>query len=348
MRTLPIYVAPVPAETVGGYIGRIAQTHCLEVGEIRRMLIREAGRSTWNDSDPRIAVALARLCGLPDDAFEVSFEEHGMWTRCGHPRWKPQKCSRCRGLAEPHTACVECAGGLATTTRARTGPLCLTHGRWTLRKLTVKVSVGASASRAELALRGPLWERGIAVHTGEYNLAAAAVLAWSQGHGGGTFLEERADRLGLPAPSTFEEVMLCGYPEVVKVVEVAMSPRILHGVLQVSRSALPQIDGFANVIANALGATVNERLHDWAGAVIGHAHRAVLYAAGLRRTTSAKNALCPQDRALIVASGTQRACLLRHVSPRILDGLRRGHTEGTSRLSVTRKLPLEPDELGLP
>lgn len=142
--------------------------------------------------------------------------------------------------------------------------------------------------------------------------------------------------------------MLCAYPEVVRVVEVAMSPRILRGVLQVSRSALPQIDGFANVIASVLGATVNERLHDWAGGVIGHAHRAALYAAGLRRTKSAKNALCPQDRALIVASGTQRACLLRHVSPRILDGLMRGHTEGTSRLSVTRRYPLEPDELALP
>jgi len=348
MRTLPIYVHPVPAETVSGYIGRVAQTHCMEVGEIRRILNREAGRSTWSDNDPRIAVALARLCGLPDDAFEVSFEDHGMWTRCGHPRWKPQKCARCRRLAEPRTACLECASGLATTSRARAGPLCLLHGRWTLRELTVKVSVGASASRAELALRGPLWERGIAVHTGEYNLAAAALLAWSQGNGGDTFLEERAQRLGFPAPTTFEEVMLCGYPEVVRVVEVAMSPRVLYGVLQVSRSALPQIDGFANVIANTLGVTVNESLHDWAGAVVGHAHRSVLHAAGLRRTMSAKQAPCPQDRALIVASGTQRACLLRHVSPRILDGLMRGHTDGTSRLSVTRKLPLQPDELALP
>ena len=312
------------------------------------MLIREAGRSTWSENDPRIAVALARLCGLPDDAFEVSFEDHGMWTRCGHPRWKPQNCPRCRTLAEPRTACVECAGGLATTTRARTGPLCLKHGRWTLRGLDIKVSVGASASRAEETLRGPLWERGIALHTGEYNLATAAVLAWSQGSDRDTFLEERAQRLGLPASTTFEEVMLCAYPEVVRVVEVAMSPRILRGVLQVSRSALPQIDGFANVIANTLGATVNDSLHDWAGAVIGHAHRAVLYAAGLRRTRSAKKALCPQDRALIVASGVKRACLLRHVSPRILDGLGRGHTEGTSRLSVTRRSPLEPDELALP
>lgn len=348
MRTLPIYVDPVPAETVSGYIGRIAQTHCLEVGEIRRTLIRETGRSSWSENDPRIAVALARLCGLPDDAFEVSFEDNGMWTRCGHPRWKPQKCPRCRTLAEPRTACVECAGGFTTATRARSGPLCLRHGRWTLHGLDIKVSPGASASRAERTLRGPLWERGIALHTGEYNLAAAAILAWSQGSDGGTFLEERAQRLGLPAPTKFEEVMLCGYPEVVRVVEVAMSPRILRGVLQVSRSALPQIDGFANVIANTLGATVNESLHDWAGAVIGHAHRAVLHATGLRRTTSAKNVPCPQDRALIVASGTQRACLLRHVSPRILDGLMRGHTEGTSRLSVTRKFPLEPDELALP
>lgn len=72
---------------------------------------------------------------------------------------------------------VECAGGLTTTTRARTGPLCLRHGRWTLRGLDIKVSVGASASRAEETLCGPLWERGIALHTGEYNLAIAAVLA---------------------------------------------------------------------------------------------------------------------------------------------------------------------------
>lgn len=157
MRTLPIYVAPVPAETVSGYIGRIAQTHCLEVGEIRRMLIREAERSTWRENDPRITLALARLCGLPDDALEVSFEDHGMWTRCGHPRWKPQKCPRCRTLAEPRTACVECAGGLTTTTRARSGPLCLKHGRWTLRGLDTKVSVEASASHAEETLRGPLW-----------------------------------------------------------------------------------------------------------------------------------------------------------------------------------------------
>lgn len=347
MRTLPIFVEPIPGETISGYIGRLAEMHCLDTADIRRILNRETGRSEWSDTDPRVVIALAQLAGLPDDALDISFEEHGMWTRCGHPRWVPMRCQRCRKLAEPHEACDLCTGGLSTSTRARTGPLCLLHNRWALRGLAVDVPAG-NLDQAEQVFRGRLWERGIALHTGELNLAAAAVLAWSTGVRGATFLDARAERFGIEAPTTFEEVLLCGYDEVVRIVDIAMSPRILRGVLQVSRSALPQIDTYANVIAQALGGPVNDGLHDFSAAVIGHAHRAVLYAAGLRRTRNAKNVPCPRDRALIVASEVRSACLLRHVSPGIINGIGRVRTDGTPRLSVTRRYPLGPDELALP
>lgn len=347
IRALPIHVEPLPAETTDGYLGRLARKHLLAVNDIRRPILQEVERSTWNGQDPGTVRVLAQTAGLPVHALEVSFDEHGMWTRCGHPRWSPTKCPRCQKFTEPHTACSICAGGMSTTTRARKGPLCLLHSRWSLGAFETDMAITSRTEAAEQTLVGILWERGITLHTGELNLAAAAIMAWARGTESPTFLDDNAARFGLASVTNFDQVLLCAYPEVVHITELITSPRVLRGVLQVAMSALPQIDVFANVIAQTLGARVNDNLHDFARDVVGHAHRAVLYAAGLRRTRTTTHALCPRDRALIVASGLKRACLLRHAPPRLLDGLRRGHTDGTPRPRTTRRRPLEIDELAL-
>src|SRR3546814_4189141 len=90
-----------------------------------------------------------------------------MWVRCGHRSWRPEKCGRCARFAEPRIACLECSGGLATTTIARGGALCRTHHHWAFRALHADVAGLPGYENAELLLRSRLWTRGVALHTGE-------------------------------------------------------------------------------------------------------------------------------------------------------------------------------------
>lgn len=348
LRVLPISFEPVPGETCDAYIDRLAAAHRLEILDIHRELMRDIGRVGWNSKDPRLPAALAQLAGVSVQLVKPTFSEHGMWVRCGHQAWGPRKCERCERFDVPRAACIICAGGMQTLTVACGGPFCTRHRQWTFRGLRATIPELDDYEQAELVFRTVLWERGVTLHTGEINLAAAFVRAWNDGTTEWSAPDARSRLLGLESPRSYEEVLLSAYPEVIRVAVLITKRRFVTPLLDTAVSALRQADRLAVAIAQACGGQANNLLLDFARAVIGHAHHSMLYAAGLRRTPRAQHVACPMARALIVAAGRKRACLLRHSTPRQIRGTGQIRTDGTPRPRTTRNRPLEPDELALP
>lgn len=348
LRSLPIRVEPVDGETIDGFIGRLAHAHLIEDADIRRLALEQLNRTWWPAADARITPIVEALAGLPDGALHMDFDQHGMRVRCGHRGWGPAKCERCRRFAEPRVACAICARGVETTTVACGGALCLTHGRWTFRLLRADVSGIREFERAEQLVRSCLWKRGVALHTGEINLAAALVKAWSTGAGTPNVIVVRMEKLDVEALHAYEETLLCAYPEVVRVACALTTPRQITPVLDVTVSALAQADLLSQLVANAIDGTVNDELRALAVDVVGHAHHAMHYMYGLRKAPQVKYTLCPLNRALMVGAHRQRACLLRHANPAALPNIIGRPAGAAPRTRVIRNWPALIDELALP
>lgn len=348
LRTLPIRLEPIEGETVEGFTKRLTQAHQCEERDIRRIVLEHLGRSWWPVADQRVIDLIERLADLPSGVLRPDFETDGMWVRCGHRSWRPQKCAKCARFAEPRTACLECSGGLATTMIARGGALCLTHNHWAYRALRVDVASMRGYESAELLLRSKLWKRGVALHTGEVNLAAAFVRAWHEGSDDSSPIGDRMASFGIPHLDTYENVLLCAYPEVIRLACLLTMPRMITPFLDVTASALTQADRLVCAVGNAIGGAPNDALRAFTVSVVGYAHRAMLYMYGLRSSKQVKHQRCPLNRALMVAAHRQRACLLRHANPRRLPDIAGMTGQAAPRSRVIRNwLPLS-DELAMP
>ena len=94
-------------------------------------------------------------------------------------------------------------------TIARGGPLCLTHHHWAYRALHADVAGMPDYENAELLLRSQLWKRGVALHTGELNLAAAFIHSWHDGSDGSSPIRDRMASFGIPHLNTYENDHAC-------------------------------------------------------------------------------------------------------------------------------------------
>lgn len=348
LRTLPIRLEPIEGETVDGFTKRLAEAHQCEERDIRRIVLEHLGRSWWPVADQRVVEIIEQLADLPQGALRSNFEKDGMWVRCGHRTWRPEKCARCARFAEPRTACLECSGGLATTTIARGGALCLTHHHWAYRALHADAAGMPGYESAELLLRSQLWKRGVALHTGELNLAAAFVRAWHEGSESPSAIDDRMASFGIPRLDTYESVLLCAYPEIIRLACALTSPRTITPILDVTTSALAQVGRLLPAIAKALGDEPNDALRAFTVSVVGYAHQAMLYMYGLRSSNQVKHQRCPLNRALMVAAHRQRACFLRHANPRALANIAGKTGQAAPRSRVIRNWSLEADVLALP
>lgn len=348
LRCLPIRVEPVDGETADGYASRLASAHLLNDADIRRLVLGHVSRTSWSPADPRVTGVLEAIAALPPGALRHDFDRDGMSVQCGHRSWRPQKCPKCRRFAAPRTACRTCAHGMDTTTIARGGALCLIHQQFTFREARADVRDIPEYERAEQMLRTRLWPRGVALHTGEINLATAFVRAWAAGAGESNVVAQRAERLSVGDPHTYEQMLLCAYPEAIRVAHVLTTLRLITPLLNITTSALTQAGLLSQMVAKAIGASVNDELHAFTIAVVGHAHQAMIYMYGLRTRRQAKYQLCPLNRALIVAAHRRRACLLRHANPRALPDICGEPTDAATRTRVIRNWPILIDELAMP
>lgn len=154
-------------------------------------------------------------------------------------------------------------------------------------------------------------------------------------------------RFGIHRLDDYEVVLLCAYPEIIRLACVLTSPRTVTPILDVTTSALTQADQLLPVVTKAIGDGPNDALHAFTVSVVGYAHRAMLYMYGLRSSKQVKYQRCPLNRALMVAAHRQRACLLRHANPRALPDIAGRVGQAAPRTRVIRNWPTLTDELGL-
>lgn len=234
---------------------------------------------------------------------------------------------------------------MGTQTIAKGGAVCLRHETWTYRNLHAQVGAFCEYAVAEGIARTYLWERGIALHTGELNLAAAFVAAWAAGSST-RIVQKRADVLGIDDLTTFTGVLLTAYPEVIRTATVIFQGSLPARVLDVSVSALTQADFLADAVAFSLDGRITDELRELSIKVVGHAHRTMFYAYGLRagRVQHRPGHL---HRALMITAHRKRACLLRHVDPKRLYPVPSARTGATPPPGLIRKRIFVIDELAL-
>ncbi|WP_336648324.1 hypothetical protein [Microbacterium sp. MMO-10] len=233
-----------------------------------------------------------------------------------------------------------------TETVARGGGYCARHHQWAMDTHEFAVDDAWGYGQAEDIVSDRLWERGISLSTGELHLGAALCLA-AIGEDATARVRQRSREAGCPEPRTYSDFLAFAYPEVVAVTDLITTRAFVGRLLDSSVSAIVKGKQLAMAVAKLFGEPDSDQLRELSIRIVGHAHEAVVYAEGLRRTRQAKQVLCPPARALIVAANRRRACLLRHASPRVLRNRTRPRSDGTPPPSVTRNEPLVPDLLAL-
>ena len=342
VRLLPVHVEPVPAEALESYVRRLATAHAVGFGELRQFVATSAGHARWSRDEPSIVRRVEEMAGLDHGALEIDPERHGRHVRCGHRSWRPTLCLRCRRLTPPRLACVECSAGMTAMTVAAGGPVCTRHRMWSHEESHPLVDDVEDYLRAEGTMRQVLWGRGVTLHSGELQLAAAFVAAWLHDQPASD-LPARLVRSQQDDVTTFARILWRAYPEVVRVATVLINGRLITEVLDPAKSALAQAPVLERAVVRVLAGHGSAQLARVVSSAVQRGHRAVLYSYGLRRTRNAKHVACPLDKALIVASHRQRACLLRHANAARMDRFDRPRTGGAPATRVVRRWELAPD-----
>lgn len=172
MRALPLQPTLFAGETVRSFYVRLAECNELPPGElwtaIRKNLSGLPLRTT-----PHLAIrAIEDLGGLAPGYFRDDAIRQTLFVRCVHNGWTHAPCELCVVLPSPATMCSRCSAGHVVEVRRRAGAFCIRHARWHYGGEDEDVGHRASYRRAERRIAGTLWQRGVALGTGEIELAA--------------------------------------------------------------------------------------------------------------------------------------------------------------------------------
>ncbi len=310
---LPIPVRPLPGETVVGYTGRLAQANALSFQDLKLHIRDLGGLSVTKPNVERVPEIVEALGGLPQGYFATDARRHGMCVRCSHYEWRPSRCRSCSRPQTPRTECRRCAAGAATTTRRRGGAVCLHHRRWHLDGRDVDLREHPEYGRAERWLSGKLWLRGIALHTGELHLAVRLILAALDDVDGMAAPARRAMDFGVTLDGSYEDALLCAYPEAVALTGILIDPEFLRCLLTPRFTAVDQVEIMQAAVAGVLHGVGGRALHEIATMVVERSREAMMVAYGSVKSYGVKSIRCDFDKALIASARSTRACLLRHL-----------------------------------
>lgn len=314
VRALPIPLHPLPGETVTGYVGRLATANAMDFRDLKLHVRELGGLSVTKPNLERVPEIVEALGGLPVGYFAADARSHGMCVRCSHYEWRPLRCKTCSRPQAPRSECRRCAAGASTTTRRRGGAVCLHHRRWHLDGRDINLAAHAEYGRAERWLSGKLWLRGIALHTGELQLAVHLILAAVQDDvDGSSAPTQRAKEFGVALDASYEDALLCTYPEAVALVGILIDPEFLRCLLTPRFTARAQVEIMQAAVAGVLRNTGGRSLHETATMVIERSREAMMVAYGSLKSYGVKTIRCDFDKALIASARSTRACLLRHL-----------------------------------
>lgn len=343
--SLPVPLKPLSGETVTGYAARLARANALDPVELK-LHIRDLGGLSVTKPDvekvPGIVEALGHL--MPGH-FEGDARRHAMFGRCSHYSWRLGRCRHgCARPQQPRTACLRCSGGIPTSICSRGGAVCLTHRRWHLNGRDVDVSDAPVYGRAERWLSGKLWFRGIALHTGEFQLAGRLIQAALADVADAEPLA-RAERWGVDPRGSHADIMLSAYPEIVALTGLLVDPEFLRFLLGPRFRVEAQVEIMEAAVTGVLAASGGRALHKLSQAVVERSRDAVMIAYGASKSYRVKTIPCSFEKALYASARSNRACLLRHLDTVRMPSLDMPLTWGATRTRTLNRAILQPDDL---
>lgn len=171
MRALPIGAEPFAGETVRSLYRRLAERNAIPPGELWTIIRHRQPRLPLKTTPELVPRLVEQLGALPHRFFDGRREDR-LFVRCVHTQWRHTNCTRCAPLPAPVAMCRRCARGQRVDVRTRTGAACTRHRRWHYAGADESLNQSVAHLRAERCLVGPLWKRGVALSTGELELAA--------------------------------------------------------------------------------------------------------------------------------------------------------------------------------
>lgn len=297
MRAFPCRVDPIPGETPTGFFNRLAEHNALDIDALTRHVSHEFGVKTIGTSDRRFTAAVESLGGLRAGFFDQDRARHRLYRRCHHTGWALRRCAICNVVDRARAACLVCSDGSTTEVFSRGGWFCIRHRRWHSRHVDSLVGDADDLLRAEQALSGLLWSRGVTLHTGEFDLATRLLLdSWRE------------------QPSEARRPTWRSYSAVVQLLVTLTHPDVALALAALAESQRRQVEGLIGLVVGAGKGSRTSELEDTAIRVI-RVHRAAMYEA-LRMPKSNKATIssAPFEKAIAEASFRAKAVFLRHVT----------------------------------
>lgn len=297
MRALPCPVDPMPGETPAGFLNRLADVNALGADALTRHVWREFGAKSIAATDRRFITAVESLGGLHVGFFDQDRPRHRLYRRCHHTGWILRRCAICDVVDRARTACLVCSKGGVTEVFSRGGCFCIRHHRWHCRDEDAHVRDADDLLRAEQALAGLLWSRGVTMNTGEFDLAKRLIFdSWRE------------------QPAEAQCATWRSYSAVVQLLVTLTHPDVALTMTALAESQRRQVEGLIGLVVGAGRGSRTPELEDTAIRVI-RVHRAGMYEA-LRMPKSNKATIsrAPFEKAIAEASFRKKAVFLRHVT----------------------------------
>lgn len=312
VRPLPRTVQPLTAETITGFLGRLATANALTPRDLRLHVTDLAGMSLSHPNLERAIGWAERLGGLKPGHFADDTRRNAMYVRCQHHEWRPALCISCGYTQAARTACRRCAKGEQTSVRSRGGAVCNRHQRWHIDGADIDLTGFPEYAHAERCLSGTLWKRGVGLTTGELQLSASLIRYWS--------IEERldgriCDRMATTGIDSLDAdtVFFAAYPEIVRLTTIITDLSFASYLLSPRFSLAEQVWALEAAVVTVMHGCTTPRLHQVAERIVTRGKLAVETAFGMRQNAHNKRP-ATLEKALIASSQRHRSCLLRHLS----------------------------------
>lgn len=312
VRPLPRTVQALAAETITGFLGRLATANALTPRELRLHVTDLAGLSPSHPNLERAAKWAERLGGLTPGQLADDARRNAMYVRCQHHAWQPALCKRCGYTQDARTACRRCARGQQTSVSSRGGAVCNRHQRWHIDGADVDVALLPEFAHAERCLSGTLWKRGIGLVTGELQLAASLIWCWAADEQLEASFVDRMTIIGIDSLDA-DSVFLVAYPEIVRLTAILTDLSFASYLLCPRFSLAEQVWALEAAVVTVMRGCTTPRLHQVAERIVARGKIAVETAFGMRQNANNKRP-ATLEKALVASSQRHRSCLLRHLS----------------------------------
>ncbi|MBG0716886.1 hypothetical protein G3N18_02130 [Microbacterium sp. 2C] len=312
VRRLPVMVQPLAAETITGFLGRLATANALTPRDLRLHVTDLAGMSPSHPNLERAATWAERLGGLKPGHFADDARRNAMYVRCQHYAWQPTLCRRCGYNQAARTACLRCARGEQSSVCSRGGAVCNRHQRWHIGGADIDLTPFQEYAQAERCLSGTLWKRGIGLTTGELQLAASLIRYWSIEERAEGRIADRMATIGIDSLDA-DSVFLVAYPEIVRLTTILTDLSFASYLLSPRFSLAEQVWALEAAVVTVMNGCATPRLHQVAERIVARGKMAVETAFGMRQNAS-NNRPATLEKSLVASSQRHRSCLLRHLS----------------------------------